>query len=49
MGNVSDHETTHKKQSGGAGQYAKIVIDVKPLPRGQEFKFENKNCRRCDT
>ena len=42
QGSVADHETTHKKQSGGAGQYAKIVIDVKPLPRGEYFKFEDK-------
>ena len=42
QGSVSDHITTHKKQSGGAGQYAKIVVDVKPLSRGEYFKFENK-------
>ena len=39
---ISDHITTHKKQSGGAGQYARIVVDVKPLPRGEYFKFESK-------
>ena len=39
---VSEHITTHKKQSGGAGQYARIVVDVKPLPRGEYFKFESK-------
>ncbi len=42
QGSVSDHITTHKKQSGGAGQYARVVVDVKPLPRGEYFKFENK-------
>ena len=42
QGSVSDHITTHKKQSGGAGQYARVVVDVKPLPRGEFFKFENK-------
>lgn len=31
----------HRKQSGGAGQFADIVIQVKPLPRGSGFKFEN--------
>jgi len=42
QGNVSDHITTHKKQSGGAGQYARVVVDVKPLSRGEYFKFEDK-------
>ena len=42
QGSVTDHTTTHKKQSGGAGQYARIVVDVKPLPRGEYFIFENK-------
>ena len=42
QGSVSDHITTHKKQSGGAGQYARVVVDVKPLSRGKYFKFENK-------
>jgi elongation factor G len=37
-----DVDYSHKKQSGGAGQYARVVIDVKPLPRGEFFKFENK-------
>jgi len=42
QGSISNHITTHKKQSGGAGQYARVVVDVKPLPRGEFFKFENK-------
>jgi elongation factor G len=35
-------EYTHKKQSGGAGQYAKVVIDLEPLPRDEGYKFEDK-------
>jgi elongation factor G len=30
----------HKKQSGGHGQFGDVVIDVKPLPRGSGFKFD---------
>ena len=29
----------HRKQSGGHGQFGDVVIDVKPLPRGSGFKF----------
>lgn len=29
----------HRKQSGGAGQFADVVIDVAPLPRGEGFGF----------
>ena len=30
----------HKKQSGGHGQFGDVVLDVKPMPRGSGFQFE---------
>jgi elongation factor G len=31
----------HKKQSGGHGQFGDVVLDVKPLPRGLGFTFDD--------
>lgn len=33
---------THKKQSGGAGQFARIIVDFEPLEPGNGFQFESK-------
>ncbi len=31
----------HKKQSGGHGQFGDVVLEVKPLPRGSGFVFDD--------
>jgi len=32
----------HKKQSGGHGQFGDVIIEVRPLARGEGFRFEEK-------
>lgn len=34
-------EYTHKKQSGGHGQYGRVVLAIEPLSRGDDYKFTN--------
>lgn len=35
----AEAEFTHKKQTGGHGQYAKVLMDFRPLPSGGGFQF----------
>jgi elongation factor G len=37
---VSQH-ARHKKQSGGHGEFGDVHLDIKPLPRGSGFHFED--------
>jgi len=42
---VEGHDFTHKKQTGGSGQFAKVKINLEPIPQGGDapsYEFENK-------
>jgi elongation factor G len=38
----ADVDYTHKKQTGGSGQFARVKITVEPNEQGKGFEFENK-------
>lgn len=42
LGKAVEIDYLHKKQSGGAGQFARVVIDFEPLERGAGYQFESK-------
>lgn len=38
----SDVQGKYKKQTGGRGQYGEVRIKMEPLPKGEDFEFEDK-------
>ncbi|RCW46778.1 elongation factor G [Halopolyspora algeriensis] len=42
---IDKHEFTHKKQTGGSGQFARVIIKLEPIEQTSEsatYEFENK-------
>ena len=42
VGKKGGADYTHKKQTGGHGQYARVALEISPLPRGSGLKFGDK-------
>jgi elongation factor G len=44
IGQEAAYDYTHKKQTGGSGQFAKVVGKIRPIPAEEEtnFRFNNK-------
>ncbi|GKY88504.1 elongation factor G [Sinisalibacter aestuarii] len=42
IGHSIEHTYTHKKQSGGSGQYAEVKLEIQPTEPGEGYSFESR-------
>ncbi|SDF47129.1 elongation factor G [Limimaricola pyoseonensis] len=42
IGHPVEHTYTHKKQSGGSGQFAEVKLNIMPTEAGEGYSFESK-------
>ncbi|PHP27105.1 elongation factor G [Limimaricola cinnabarinus] len=42
IGHAVEHTYTHKKQSGGSGQFAEVKLSIMPTEPGEGYSFESK-------
>ena len=42
IGHAVEHSYTHKKQSGGSGQFGEVKLSIMPTEAGEGFSFESK-------
>ncbi|GGL68596.1 elongation factor G [Wenxinia marina] len=42
IGHKVEHTYTHKKQSGGSGQFAEVKLEISPTEPGEGYSFESK-------
>jgi elongation factor G len=39
---ATEIDYTHKKQTGGTGQFARVILDIEPNEKGKGYEFESK-------
>jgi len=42
IGHAIEHTYTHKKQSGGSGQFAEVKLEIAPTEPGEGYSFESR-------